>query len=81
VRFFHWELGKLGRIDPKTAHHNKGYRATAAFLAYLVERYDTDLVRKLNRALREGRYEEGVFERLAGKTVQELDDKWRATLR
>jgi Peptidase of plants and bacteria len=80
-RFFYWEPGKLGRIDPKAAHYNKSYRVTAAFLAYLVQRYDKDLVRKLNRVLREGLYEEGVFEQLTGKTVQQLDDEWRATLR
>ena len=54
---------------------------TAAFLAYLVETYDKDIVRKLNRALREGRYQEGLFRQITGKTVQELDDEWRASLR
>ena len=54
---------------------------TAAFLAYLMKTYDKDIVRKLNRRMREGRYEEDLFERLTGKTVQELDDEWRATLR
>ncbi len=81
IRFFKWEPGNLGRINPETAHYNKSYRVTAAFLAYLVERYDRDIVRKLNRALREGRYEEGLFEQITGKTVQALDDEWRATLR
>jgi hypothetical protein len=46
-----------------------------------VERYDRDLVRQLNRALRQGRYEEGLFRQLTGKTVQALDEEWRATLR
>src|SRR5262249_28331639 len=71
----------LGRIDPATARYDRGYRVTAAFLAYLVERYDRDLVRQLNRALRQGRYEEGLFRQLTGKTVQALDEEWRATLR
>lgn len=53
---------------------------TAAFLAYLVETYDKDIVRKLNRALRDGRYEEDLFQQLTGKTVQELEEEWRATL-
>jgi Peptidase of plants and bacteria len=57
------------------------YRVTAAFLAYLVEKYDKDIVRKLNRAMREGRYEEGIFQQITGKTVRELDEEWRATLR
>ncbi len=81
IRFFHWEQGNLGRINPETAHYNKSYRVTAAFLAYLVEKYDKDIVRKLNRALREGRYQEGLFEQITGKTVRDLDDEWRASLR
>ncbi len=80
VRFFKWEPGKLGRINPRTAHYDRSYRVTAAFLAYLVETYDKDIVRKLNRALRDGRYEEGLFQQLTGKTVQELEEEWRATL-
>ena len=58
----------------------RAYRVTAAFLGYLIETYDKDIVRKLNGALREGRYEEGHFRRLTGKMVQELDDEWRTTL-
>jgi hypothetical protein len=34
---------------------------TVAFLAYLVERYDWDIVRRLNRALRAGEYDEDLF--------------------
>jgi hypothetical protein len=81
VWFFKWEPGNLGRIDPATPRYDKGYRVTAAFLAYLVERYDKDLVRHLNRALREGRHDEDLFRQLTGKTVRELDEEWRATLR
>jgi Peptidase of plants and bacteria len=81
VRFFKWEPGKLGRIDPERAHYDRGYRVTAAFLAYLVERYDRDIVRRLNRALRAGEYDEDLFRQLTGKDVQELDEEWRATLR
>jgi hypothetical protein len=81
VRFFKWEPGKLGRIDPATARYDRGYRVTAAFLAYLVERYDKEIVRRLNRALRDGEYHDGLFRQVTGKTVQDLDQEWRATLR
>lgn len=81
VRFFKFEPGKLGRIDPGSAHYNASYRVTAAFLAYLTERYDPELVPKLNRLMRAGKYKETIFQELTGKTVQELDDEWRATLR
>lgn len=80
VRFFKFEPGKLGRIDPKRAHYNQSYRVTAAFLAYLTTTYDAEIVPKLNHLMRGGKYNEKVFQELTGKTVQELDDEWRATL-
>jgi len=80
VRFFKFEPGNLGRIDARRAHYDRSYRVSAAFLAYLVETYDKDLVRKLNRLLRAGEYRAEVFQELTGKALDELDDEWRATL-
>jgi hypothetical protein len=80
IRFFKYEPGKLGRISPSRARYNGSYRVSAAFLAYLVEKYDPDAVRKLNRAMREGEYQEVIFKHLTGKTVQELDREWRDSL-
>lgn len=81
VRFFKYEPGKLGRINPDRAHYDQSYRVSAAFLAYLTEAYDTTIVRTLNTRMRAGQYEEGVFEELTGKTLPELDAEWRASLR
>jgi len=80
VRFFKYEPGKLGPINPKRSHYDGSYRVTAAFLAYVTEKYDKQLVRKLNKMMREGKYKEEAFKTLTGKTVQELDKEWRATL-
>jgi hypothetical protein len=80
VRFFKFEPGNLGRINPRTAHYNSSYRVTAAFLAYLVEKYDDQIVRKLNQLMREGKYTDAVWEELTGKPVETLDEEWRATL-
>jgi hypothetical protein len=81
VRFFKYEPGKLGRIDPESAHYDRSYRVSAAFLAYLAETYDKEIVRTLNRMMREGHYQEEVFEERTGKTLPQLDEEWRATLR
>jgi hypothetical protein len=81
IRFFKYEPGKLGRIDPRRARYDGSYRVSAAFLAYLTEKYDKDIVRKLNRVMREGEYREEVFKQLTGKTVQDLGEEWRQTLR
>jgi hypothetical protein len=81
VRFFKFEPGNLGRIDANRARYNSSYRVTAAFLAYVTEKYDRELVLKLNKLMREGNYREEIFKDLTGKTVQELDEEWRETLK
>jgi hypothetical protein len=81
VRFFKYEPGRLGRIDPERARYNGSYRTSAAFLAFVAENHDKEIVRKLNKALREGEYREDNFKVLTKKTVQELDEEWRKALR
>lgn len=82
VRFFKFEPGNLGPINARRAHYNQSYRVSAAFLAFLVEKYDAEIVRKLNRLMRAGEYPgESFFSDATGKTLDELDDEWRATLK
>jgi hypothetical protein len=81
VRFFKFEPGKLGRIDPNRAHYNGSYRVTAAFLAYVSEKYDKQLIRKLNALMRDGKYTDDAFKQTTGKPLKELDLEWRASLR
>ncbi len=78
-RFFIYEPGKIGRIarDP---HYNQAYRTTAAFLKFVTDKYDKDLVKKLNKAMREGTYKDQMFKDLTGKTLPELDEEWRTSL-
>lgn len=82
VRFFKFEPGKLGRVDPNTARYNGSYRTSASFLAFVVAKYDAQAVLKINAALRdrEVTYSDALFERLTGKTVQELEAEWRKAL-
>lgn len=81
VRFFKFEPGNLGAIDPERARHDGSYRVSAAFLAYLAEKYDQEIVRKLNQRMRDGQYEESAFQELAGKSLAELGAEWRASLK
>lgn len=81
VRFFKFEPGKIGRINPDRAKYDASYRTTAAFLAYVTDKYDKDLVKKLNDAMRRGRYREEMFKELTGKPVQELGEEWLASMR
>lgn len=81
VRFFKYEPGKIGRINPNRAKYDGSYRVTAAFLNYVTEKYNKELVRKLNAAMREGDYTEELWKVLTGKTVKELDEEWRKSLK
>jgi len=81
VRFFKFEPERIGPINADRARYNGSYRVSAAFLNYLSAQYDKQIVPKLNRVMREGNYDEKVFQELTGKNLQNLDEAWRKTLR
>jgi hypothetical protein len=81
IRFFKFEPGKIGRINANRARYNGGYRASAAFLAYLTDKYDKQLVLKLNKLMREGHYKKDIFQVLTGKSLEDLGKEWLATLK
>lgn len=60
------------RINPKTATYHDAYRTTAAFLAYCELHYDSELVTKLNKAVRYGKYDNSMFKTYCGKDVDTL---------
>ena len=80
VRFFKYEPGKIGRIRADS-HFDGSYRTTAAFLNFAAEKYDKQLVKKVNKAMREGEYREEIWKVLTKKTVKELDEEWRASMK
>jgi hypothetical protein len=80
-RFFKYEPGKAGPVNPERDHYDGSYRVTATFLNYVAVKYDKELVRKLNAHMRAGDYSDDLFKKITGKTVQELDDEWRESLR
>jgi hypothetical protein len=81
VRFFKFEPGKIGKINAERAHYNGSYRVTAAFLAFVTDKYDKKLVLKLNKLMREGHYRDEIFHELTAKNLHELDEEWRASLK
>jgi hypothetical protein len=73
IRWFHFEPpSQRPRPNPATAHFTDSYRTTAAFLNYVVETQDSDIVKKLNTAMREGKYPAELWKEYTGKTVDEL---------
>jgi len=81
IRFFQYEPGKIGRINAARAHYNGSYRVTAAFLAFITNKYDKNLVPKLNALMRDGKYKDEVFREFTGKTLKELDEEWRESIK
>ncbi|HEX3151217.1 MAG TPA: basic secretory protein-like protein [Gemmataceae bacterium] len=81
VRFFKYEPGKIGPINPDKVKYDGAYRQTAAFLNYVSTKYDKDLVQKLNKAMREGEYKNDLWKELTKKTAKELDEEWRASMK
>jgi hypothetical protein len=77
VRFAHFEPMTRITVNPKRAKYTDGYRTTAKFLAWAESSHDRELVKKLNEALRAGRYREDLFKERTGKT---LDQLWAAFL-
>jgi hypothetical protein len=59
------------------ARYDASYRVTGNFLNWAVEKYDKELVVKLNAAARQGLYREDLWKDYTGKTVEELGDEWR----
>ncbi len=68
-------------INPAKASYRDSYRTTAAFLAYLVGKYDRTLVRQLDQALRSGAYSDEIFHKATGKTLDALWAEFVATIK
>jgi len=81
IRFFKYEPGTLKKLSPEKAKYNGSYRVSAAFLAFVTDKYDPQLVRKLNKLMREGEYKEGIWKQLTKKTLKELEEEWKTSLR
>lgn len=60
--------------------YDSAYRVGANFLAWTTEKYDKDIVRKLNAAARGGTYSEDLWKVATGKTAPELGDEWKQSL-
>src|SRR5665213_1283187 len=81
IRWFNYEPLRV-RPHPKAdkARYDASYQTTAAFLDWASRKYDKDLVVKLNAAAREGRYSEGLWKEITGKSVQDLGHEWKESL-
>ena len=58
-------------------HYNDSYRITANFLDWVSEKYDKDIVGQMNAAMRDGKYEDDLWQKYTGKTAPELGEEWQ----
>jgi hypothetical protein len=81
LRWFNYEP-ESARPHPRPdrANYNDSYRTTGHFLDYVVKKYDKDLIKKLNAAMREGKYTDQIWKDSTGKTLEELGQEWKQSL-
>ncbi len=82
IRWFKYEPQTHGADirNPARARYDGNYRISANFLNFVTEKYDPKLIEKLNATLRQHKYTDDLWKELTGKTVQELNDEWKASL-
>jgi hypothetical protein len=74
IRLYHFEpAAPRPRVHPDKASYRDSYKTAAAFLAWLEQRH-AGTIKKLNAALRAGRFKEKLLADCAG---QPLDNLWR----
>ena len=65
----------------RPANYTDSYRTTAAFLNWVADKYDHEIVVKLNASMREGRYRPELWSYYTGKSVEDLWAEYYATLK
>jgi hypothetical protein len=84
IRWYLYEPQSRGcEIPPNRApgaKHDAGYRISANFLNWAVGKFGKDLIKNLNAATREGRYNDEFWQEIAKSPLTELADQWRKDL-
>jgi hypothetical protein len=68
------------RLNPDRIKYTDSYQTTAAFLAWAVQKYDKDLVTKLNAACRKGQYKPDLWKEYTGKDLDALWEEFKQGL-
>ena len=84
IRFYLFEPQLKGATirpnDAAKAKFDGSYRLTGNFLNFVLTKYDKDLIKELNAAMREGRYTPEIWKTRTGKPVEELAEEWKKSL-
>ncbi len=74
VRYFQYEKKAVSPKERRGKSYKESYRTAASFLAWVTEKHDKEIVKKLNAAGRAGKYKDDLFKDAAGK---DLDALWK----
>ncbi len=81
IRLYHFESNPPPHwIDPQSASYRDSYQTSAIFLSWIEQAHTRDFVRKINAAIREGQYDDALFKKFTGKTLDALWEEFRAIL-
>ena len=81
IRWFQFEpASHRPRVRASQAKYDASYRVTAAFLQWVITRYDKHIVPELNTASFNGAYSDDLWVKYTGKTVADLGAEWKASL-
>jgi len=71
IRNYKFEPKPPGKVSAKS-NYKDGYKTAAVFLAWIEKSKDKDFIRKMNEALRTGKYKDELFQEWAGSDVDAL---------
>ena len=81
IRWFLYESDSTGaeitERNISRAKYDANYRISGNFINWVTEKYDRDIVRKINAAARAGKYSDELWKEYTGKTVEELGAEWK----
>ena len=84
IRWFLFEPQSHGaEVKPENlsaARYDASYRITGNFLNWVVEKYGTNVLTRLNEAGRKNEYSAGLWKEITGHDVEELGYEWRKTM-
>jgi hypothetical protein len=81
IRWFLYEPQLKGAEMTKDnialARFDSSYRVSGNFLNWVTLNHEQEIVKKLNAAARDGKYDEKLWKEFTGKTLQELGADWK----
>jgi len=72
IRYFQYEKKAIFPKERRGKTYKESYRTAASFLAWIAEKHDKEIVKKLNEAGRTKKYKDEIFKERTGKDLETL---------